>query len=388
MAQSRVPAGIPTGGQFAPTNRPEATGVELVDDEQGATERDPARRALLEIEQLGARRLAAYERLGRVAAALPASARAIVVDHIDNGGKIDSRDATLAPWADLAMRRAIAVSGQDDDPVAAVFSIANGEFRTDLERAARYHVRQALSLEDVGDTDWVCPTDPSHATLDGTCVTCGVTKASNHPSTEQLPVEALEPNGEDADDDDPLTKARVDDLALQPALTRAPLDRPDGSVTQDHVADGGVPTKAERVLRELVSELYRLQNEADEGYDDDMASAFDRAAEMLEVTIDGAFSGPAPAQSHIDPSSIDWTVCGKPDDPGGEAAQLLGTVTIGKTPFRVLALQVDAGSEVQRSLQRDDDLGAAMNALGDQEPYETVEIKGRPYVLLLSPHAR
>ena len=33
MTQPRRPAGIPTGGQFAPTNRPEATGVELVDDD-------------------------------------------------------------------------------------------------------------------------------------------------------------------------------------------------------------------------------------------------------------------------------------------------------------------------------------------------------------------
>ncbi len=31
MTQSRRPAGIPTGGQFAPTNRPEAIGVELSD---------------------------------------------------------------------------------------------------------------------------------------------------------------------------------------------------------------------------------------------------------------------------------------------------------------------------------------------------------------------
>ena len=33
MTQSRRPAGIPTGGQFAPTNRPEATGAGLTDDD-------------------------------------------------------------------------------------------------------------------------------------------------------------------------------------------------------------------------------------------------------------------------------------------------------------------------------------------------------------------
>ncbi len=32
MTQPRKPAGVPTGGQFAPTNRPEAIGVELSED--------------------------------------------------------------------------------------------------------------------------------------------------------------------------------------------------------------------------------------------------------------------------------------------------------------------------------------------------------------------
>jgi hypothetical protein len=32
MTQSRRPAGTPVGGQFAPTNRPDASGIELVDD--------------------------------------------------------------------------------------------------------------------------------------------------------------------------------------------------------------------------------------------------------------------------------------------------------------------------------------------------------------------
>ena len=33
MSQSRRPAGTPVGGQFAPTNRPEASDVQLVDDD-------------------------------------------------------------------------------------------------------------------------------------------------------------------------------------------------------------------------------------------------------------------------------------------------------------------------------------------------------------------
>ncbi len=33
MTQARRPAGTPVGGQFAPTNRPEASGIELVDDD-------------------------------------------------------------------------------------------------------------------------------------------------------------------------------------------------------------------------------------------------------------------------------------------------------------------------------------------------------------------
>lgn len=89
--------------------------------------------------------------------------------------------------------------------------------------------------------------------------------------------------------------------------------------------------------------------------------------------------------NRIDIEALDWTYCGDQDDEGGEKAQMLGTVFIDSTPFHVLALQVEDG-DVQRALQRDDDLGMAMSALGDQAPYETVEIDGREYVLLLSPH--
>lgn len=37
MSQARRPAGTPVGGQFAPTNRPEAAGVQLVDDDNAAS---------------------------------------------------------------------------------------------------------------------------------------------------------------------------------------------------------------------------------------------------------------------------------------------------------------------------------------------------------------
>lgn len=180
----------------------------------------------------------------------------------------------------------------------------------------------------------------------------------------------------------------------------APANRPEahGVELDDGESDAaGVPSKPERMLRDLVSELHRLQNEADEGNDDDMSQAFDRAAEVLDAAITDAFSdapsgsgaGRAPTRDRIDPAGIDWTACGDPDEPGGEDAQLLGTVWIGSTPFHALALQVeDQDGGIQTALQRDEDLGMAMNALGDQSPYETVEIDGRPYVLLLSPHAR
>ncbi len=220
--QARKPAGIPAGGQFAATNRPEATGIELVDDERdglrpGAT--GGIRDALLYMESAGAMRLDAYEHLGRVAAALPACARAIVADHIGNGGKIDSLDTALAPWADLAMRRAIAVSSSEDAPVAAVFDIADKDFRTTLERAARYHVRQALSVEHEGDTSWVCPANPEHPTLDGRCVVCGASQLANSSGVEQVPPQDAPEDGS------------------------APLDRSDGGTTRDHVASS-VPTKA------------------------------------------------------------------------------------------------------------------------------------------------
>jgi hypothetical protein len=376
MNQPRVPAGVPSGGQFALTHRPEASGVELVDDEG-----DPVRQALSDIERLGAETADCYAEMGRAAAALPSTARAVVGEALGTSSRHDDRDALVPRLAEIALRRAAGRAGiageRLDDVLRGIPKFMVGSIRTDLERSARYHVRQALSLEDDGDTSWVCPIDPGHATRDGICAACGVRSIANHPDTEQVPT-FNEPEGE-------TTWTRRSEAGVQSRAGDA----------------GSVPSKPERVLRELVSELYRLQNEADEGNDDDMSQAFDRAAEMLEATITDAFSderfglgaGQSPTpdidEISIDPASVDWTACGDSDEPGGEDAQLLGTVWIGRTPFHALALQVDDRDDgIQTALQRDEDLGMAMNALGDQEPYGTVEIGGRPYVLLLSPHAR
>jgi hypothetical protein len=101
-----------------------------------------------------------------------------------------------------------------------------------------------------------------------------------------------------------------------------------------------------------------------------------------------AFAPRPRSENRIDPASLDWTYCGYSDEPGGEAAAMLGTAYIGTTPFHVLALQVQDSDGIQRALQRDDDLSQAMDALGDEAPYATVEVDGREYVFLISPHAR
>ena len=290
--QSRVAAGVPTGGQFASTSRPEATGIELADDD-----REHIIEALLDIERLGANNAERYAQIGRVAAALPSAARSVVGEVLDDHWRSlhDDNTAVIEQLAEIALRRAATRAGTENGQIDPLLTgLSKQAMKTDLERAARYHVRQALRSEDCGDPTWVCPVDPSHATLDGRCITCGASKVANTSSTETAP----------------------------------PPDPAEGEAASSR------------------------------------------------------------AKHRIDPADIDWTACGDPDEPGGEDAQLLGTVTIGQTPFHVLALQVEDDDKVQTALQRDEDLAAAMEALGDQSPYETVEIDGRAYVLLLSPHAR
>lgn len=379
-AQPRRPAGTPTGGQFASTNRPEARGIHLVDDEPSDVGHDDISRALLEIERLGAEHAERMVQVGKVASALPAAARSVVGEVLDGHARRDDHDAMVDPLAELALARAVHRAGIEHGTVEGELSgLSRSAMQTDLERAARYHVRQAFRAEGEGDTSWVCPADPGHSTRDGVCTSCGAMRATNDES-EQVPVAAMEPSGEDADDDDASGSSH-------------------GRAVTAHVAvpASALPSKQERQLREIVSELYRLQNEADEGNAGGMASAFDRAAEMLDAAITDAFSGDAgmpltssatTAGERIDPTGIDWVTCGDLDSPGGEEAQLLGTITVGQTPFHVLALQVEDTDDHQRALQRDDDLVDAMRSLGDEASYETVEIDGRPYVLLISPHAR
>ena len=378
-AQPRRPAGTPTGGQFASLTRPEARGIHLVEDVAPTTPAERARQALLEIEELGAESAEQYSAIGRVAAGLPAAARSIVADGLERGSALhnDPSRAFVDPLAELAIARAVRSAGFEHGRIEDLVSgLAAQVMQTTIERAARFHVRRALNLEDVGDTTWVCPTDPRHGTQGGVCVDCGARRVANRAAADQVPIEAMmEASGEDAGD-----------------------VRSHGRAVTAHAAvpASALPSKQERQLREIVSELYRLQNEADAS-NEHAAGAFDRAAEMLDAAITEAFSGEAgmrqtgsatPACVRIDPTSIAWTTCGDLDSPGGEEAQLLGTMTVGQTPFHVLALQVEDTDDDQRALQRDDDLVDAMRALGDDVPYETVEIDGRPYVLLISPHGR
>ena len=381
-AQPRRPAGTPVGGQFAPTNRPEARDFHLVEEGPASGEHD-IRGALLKIEQLGADSAERMVQVGKVAAALRSAARSVVGEALD--GRRRSRrddDAAVATLAELAIARAVHRSGAGHGRIEDLLSgLSAPDTKTSLERAARHYVRRALQADDEGDTSWVCPVNPSHATRDGVCTSCGAARSTNSDAVfGNPPVELMEPTGEDAEDDDPPDEL----VAAKP-----------GSGTAS-----AVPSKPERVLRELVSAFYRLQDEADEGNDDDMASAFERAAGMLDAAITSAFSGYDLApnsksatsrrhSAHIDLAEVNWIEGGDPEEPGGAKAQLYGTVQIDQAPFHVMALQVTQNDkEPQAALQRDDDLVSAMKALGDQGPYETVEIGGRPYVLLLSPHAR
>lgn len=310
-AQPRRPAGTPTGGQFASTNRPEARGIHLVEDDPSSGEHDEISRALREIEQLGAENAERMVQVGRVAAALPAAARLVVGEAMDHrrSPRDAEPDAMVAALAEITLARALHRAGTGHATSDHLLSgLSRSAMSTDLERAARFHVRQALRGDADGDTTWVCPADPSHPTRDGVCTSCGAMRAPNDGAHEQVPIEAMEPTGEDA--------------------------------FSGHLATG---------------------------------------AGSASIAHGGG---------RLELSGIDWTACGDADEPGGEEAQLLGTVQIGSTPFHVLALQVEDNDVGQRALQRDDDLVDTMRALGDEAPYETVEVGGRSYVLLISPHAR
>lgn len=318
MTQPRRPAGTPVGGQFAPASRPEASGIHLVEDDLATNEHDEIRQALLEIEQLGAKHVDRIVSLGKVATALPNAARSVVADVVgqDDALRDDPERAFINPLADIALARAVRGAGFEHGLIENLVSGLSAEdMQTSFERAARFHVRDALRHEPAGDTSWVCPADPSHATRDGICTSCGAMRSANMGGeVGEPPVEVMEPNGEDA------------------AIT-------------------------------------------------DAFSGYEQAPR----------SQPSASRSdvHIDLSNVDFIEAGDPEEPGGAKAQLYGTVQIGQVPFHVMALQVTSGDdEPQVALQRDEDLASAMEALGDQGPYETVEIDGRCYVLLISPHAR
>ncbi len=174
--QPRISAGVPTGGQFARSSRPEASGVELVDDES-----DPVRQALSDIERLGAENAERYTVMARVAAALPSAARAVVEDAFDELclSRRDDDTVAIPQLAETVLRRAAGWAGIEDEWFDDTMRSSPKQMVTDLERAARYHVRRAFSLEDDGDTSWVCPIDPGHATRDGVCTACGVRRVSN-----------------------------------------------------------------------------------------------------------------------------------------------------------------------------------------------------------------
>ena len=116
MTQARRPAGTPVGGQFAPTNRPEATGVELVDDDPVSSRRVVATVATgipsFSIE--GVRDRGCRETRDRVRAALLSSDLSWPMDTIT----VRVNDPSPARTADLDLEIALGIlqaSGQLPD---------------------------------------------------------------------------------------------------------------------------------------------------------------------------------------------------------------------------------------------------------------------------------
>lgn len=79
MNQARRPAGVPTGGQFAPTNRPPASGIDLVDDD--LVEASDAPVAAQPPTQSVQERLASLEPLCRYGASYNRGVASAVSDH-------------------------------------------------------------------------------------------------------------------------------------------------------------------------------------------------------------------------------------------------------------------------------------------------------------------
>ena len=79
MTQARRPAGVPTGGQFAPMNRPPASGIDLVDDD--LVEASDAPVAVQPPGQSVQERLASLEPLCRYGASYNRGVASAISDH-------------------------------------------------------------------------------------------------------------------------------------------------------------------------------------------------------------------------------------------------------------------------------------------------------------------
>ena len=336
MPRPRKLAGTPIGGQFAQTNRPSAT-LALVDND--TDENGPSGAivdALLELERDGARQADRYKAVGRIVTCLTASARDMVGDKARAGPDWSSRSTRLGrleELADAALLRAAGQSGLDDEAHSRLIRGVSSQMSTDLWRAALHHVRARVAT---------------------------VATGSASPSDDQVRDAQSAPG--------PVSEPQAAPGAGQSSWV-CPADAPHATVGR-RCTTCGVTRIANAGPSESVPPFDPHDGET--------------------VVARRVTSEPG---NRIRLDSIDWTVCGDPDEEGGERAQMLGTVVIGSTPLHCLALEVrDDASRIQRALQRGDDLGDdlgdAARALSDDGPYEAVEIDGRSYALFLSPHAR
>lgn len=82
-----------------------------------------------------------------------------------------------------------------------------------------------------------------------------------------------------------------------------------------------------------------------------------------------------------------WTEAGPEDDP---RARLLATLYVNQTPHHVEALAVDDVEDVVRNQAVHPDyehmVDQVADAVASQGSWQTVEIDGRNYVLIITPH--
>ena len=98
-------------------------------------------------------------------------------------------------------------------------------------------------------------------------------------------------------------------------------------------------------------------------------------------------AGPPANSSMVIPDAA-WRPAGDPEEDGGEDAVLAHPVTINGCQFHATAYEVVEGADPQRVRQRDDDVAHYAEASGSDSGFEPQVIRGRPYLVFLTPFDR